>query len=130
MFRFIYKRPILYTLIWACIIFLLCATPGQYIPSADWLELLSFDKFVHAGMFFILTSLLLLVAIKQGQLKQMIFVYFFISIGYGALLELMQAYCFSNRSADWKDIIANSFGCIAALLFLKKIKGLYTQSQK
>lgn len=81
-------------------------------------------------MFFILTSLLLLVAVKQGRVKQMIFVYLLISISYGALLELMQAYCFSNRSADWKDIIANSFGCVMALLFLKKIRGLYMQSHK
>lgn len=35
---------------------------------------------------------------------------------YGAALELMQATWFSNRSADWKDIVANSFGCVVALL--------------
>ena len=127
MFQFISKRPALCALTWASIIFVLCATPGQYIPSNHWLELLSFDKLVHAGMFFVLTALLFLVAIKYNQTNKLFFIYTIVSISYGALLELMQAYCFNNRSADWKDIIANSFGCLVALLFLKKMKNFYRQ---
>jgi VanZ family protein len=118
---FIYKRPIALAVVWALIIFGLCATPGQYIPSANWLELLSVDKLVHAGMFFTLTALLFTVAAKYRQGKGMLFVYFLSAVLYGVSLELMQAFYFSNRSADWKDVIANTFGCTVALLFLKKI---------
>lgn len=110
------------SLLWAAFIFVLCATPGNLIPSANWLELLSFDKWVHAGMFFILSSLLFLMVLKNMQHHYWIIIYFFIGVIFGALLELMQAYCFINRSADWQDIIANSFGCVLALILFKKLK--------
>jgi hypothetical protein len=45
-----YLRPIL----WAFFIALLCGMPGKDIPQISWLEWISFDKWVHAGMFFIL----------------------------------------------------------------------------
>lgn len=122
MFRLIYKRSLPFALIWAFIIFILCATPGQYIPSANWLELLSFDKWVHASIFFILTALVLLNSVKYNVSRKMIFFWFSACVVYGALLELMQATCFSNRSADWKDIIANSFGCVIAFLLINRIR--------
>ncbi|MEI8137257.1 MAG: VanZ family protein [Bacteroidota bacterium] len=99
--------------------------PGQYIPSANWLELLSFDKWVHAAMFFILCSLLFLVVIKYNQANYRMFIYFLFSASYGGLLEVMQANCFTNRSADWQDFVANSFGCIVAILFFKKLKKIF-----
>jgi hypothetical protein len=127
--NYIYTYSFTFCLIWAAVIFALCATPGQYIPSANWLELLSFDKFVHASIFFILTTLGLLSLVKNQRSQTRIVFFFLVCVSYGALLELMQAYCFSNRSADWKDMVANSFGCVMALLLLKKIK-IFSNLQK
>jgi hypothetical protein len=45
-----------------------------------------------------------------------------VCVCYGAALEWMQANLFSNRSSDWKDMVANSFGCLVALLLIKKIR--------
>ena len=120
--KFIYKNSLVLCSIWTLTIFILCATPGQYIPSANWLELLSFDKFVHASLFFILTLLTFTTAIKNKKSNTILATLFLACIAYGALLEFMQATCFSNRSADWKDMVANAFGCIMALLILKKIR--------
>jgi hypothetical protein len=120
--KLIYKNSPVLAFIWAAIIFALCATPGQYIPSANWLELLSFDKWVHASMFYILCSLLFLVSLKFEQTKKWLIIYFFICVLYGGLLEIMQAKCFTNRSADWQDFVANSFGCIVAVLFFNRVK--------
>lgn len=117
----IYRHAPAFAFTWTVIIFILCATPGQYIPSADWLELLSFDKFVHAGMFFVLCTLLFLAAAKNGSRTTTISLYFLSAVAYGASLELMQAFWFSNRSADWKDMVANTFGCVMALLLSKKL---------
>jgi len=36
----------------------------------------------------------------------------------------MQAKVFSDRSADWFDVIANTFGCLVALLLRSKINRL------
>ena len=110
----------------AAIIFALCATPGHLIPSANWLELLSFDKWVHASMFFILCSLLFLVMIKYNQANYWKIIYFLVCVSYGGLLEVMQAKCFTNRSADWQDFVANSFGCVVAVLVFKKLKKLFS----
>ncbi|MDP1801053.1 MAG: VanZ family protein [Bacteroidota bacterium] len=126
--QLIYKNSLVFSIIWAAIIFALCATPGHFIPSVNWLELLSFDKWVHATMFFILSSLLFLVVIKRKQPKQYMIIYFLVCVLYGGLLELMQAKCFSNRSADWQDFVANSFGCIVATLFFKKLKNIFANA--
>lgn len=105
---------------WALLIFALCSMPGRYIPSTSWLELLSFDKWVHAGIFFVLVSLLCLSVTIHQQPGYLFALFFLLSVLYGGVLEIMQAKVFSERSADWQDFAANSFGCTAALLFHKK----------
>ncbi|MBX3164773.1 MAG: VanZ family protein [Bacteroidetes bacterium] len=121
----LYKHVLLFSILWAGVIFMLCATPGQYIPTANWLELLSFDKFVHASVFFVLTALWLLVALKYRQSKTTAWLYFLLCVVYGGALEMMQATVFSNRSADWQDMVANTLGCVVALWLFKKIKTLF-----
>lgn len=125
MVKFIHKNCVYLSVTWALVILALCSTPGQYIPTVSWLELLSFDKWVHASVFFILCILLFTVTIKRDQRKEFMWVYFFLSILYGGLLEIMQAKCFSNRSADWQDFVANSFGCLVALLFYNKLRRVF-----
>ena len=126
--KLIYKQPVIFSIMWTLLIFVLCATPGRFIPSANWLDLLSFDKFVHAGMFFVLCSLLFISAIKYNRPPAVFIVVFLFCVLYGGLLEVMQAKCFSNRSADWQDFIANSFGCVIAVLCLKKSR-IYFQKK-
>jgi len=122
--KFILKYSLPLCFFWTATIFVLCATPGQYIPSADWLELLSFDKFVHAIIFFVLATLAFVNVIKKQHGPGVLFIFWLLCVCYGALLEFMQATCFSNRSADWKDIAANTFGCCLALFLIKKIRKL------
>ncbi len=125
--NFIYKNCIALTIVWAIVILALCSTPGHLIPSASWLELLSFDKWVHAGMFFTLCSLMFVVSIKKEQSKNIIFICFLTCVVYGGSLEIMQAKFFSNRSADWQDFAANTFGCLIAVFLLKKLKKLFSK---
>lgn len=110
--------------IWAVIIFGLCSMPGKLIPSVSWLELLSFDKFVHAGVFFILVSLLHISVTAHQQKQQLVYFWFGLSVLYGGALEIMQATVFSDRSADWLDMIANSVGCVMALILKTKVRSL------
>lgn len=125
MYVFIHKHALTLCITWVFFIFILCATPGQYIPSTTWLELLSFDKFVHASMFFILTALTFYVLVKYRRATWYIRIVLLLCILYGVLLELMQATWFTNRSADWKDMVANTFGCIMALAFLSQIRKMH-----
>ena len=123
MIKLLLKYSLLAAIVWTLIIFILCCTPGKYVPTAHWLELLSFDKFVHASIFFTLTFLWLLVGFKKNKLSLSIMIFIIIAcIGYGGLLEIMQAKVFSERSGDWLDFIANSFGCLIGVCFFSKQK--------
>ena len=99
--------------------------PGKAIPKIDWLELLSFDKFVHAGIFF--TEQILLMRFLKNISSQNIFIKWYkitaliFCMTYGGGLELMQYYVFSQRSGDWLDFIANSTGCIMGILTYKSL---------
>jgi hypothetical protein len=106
--------------------------PGKAIPKINWLELLSFDKFVHASIFFVEQILLMRVLISLSDATFLKKNYKWISVlfcvSYGGSLELMQYYVFSERSGDVLDFVANSTGCIAGLFLFnplaKKIKWL------
>lgn len=102
-------------MLWALLILILCGMPGKDIPHISFLELLSFDKFVHASIFFVFILLS-----ARGLLLQTTFlklqqqakpIAFTICVAYGGLMEIMQGTLFEDRSADIYDFIANSFGC-------------------
>ncbi|CAN5898735.1 hypothetical protein BH11BAC7_BH11BAC7_18670 [soil metagenome] len=116
------RKPNLLTLGWALVIMILCGIPGRDIPHFSFLEILSFDKWVHAGIFFVLT----LLAVRGFRLQQKfnglknhaLVLALLLCISYGGILEIMQGTLFEERSADVYDFIANSFGCfLAALLY-------------
>jgi hypothetical protein len=107
-------------IVWAGFILLLCSTPGNKIPHVSWLELLSFDKFVHASVFFILNHLVIRALSQYNKLNATIVTGF--CILYGGILELMQSHFFIQRSGDLLDFIANSFGCIVAIISYHSVK--------
>jgi len=122
--KLVVKYPTLLSIVWALIIFGLCATPGQYIPSISWLDLLSIDKLVHAFIFYVQCSALLVVRMQYQQANHFKWMYLVISITYGMMLEWMQATMFVNRSADWMDIAANSFGCLMGFWLFGRLQKL------
>ena len=111
---------------WAVLIFILCSIPGRDLPHVSFLELLQFDKFVHAGIFFVLMLLLtrgLLLQQGTSALKQNAKLFaLIICVLYGGSLEIMQGAFFSERTADIYDFIANSFGAMMAFLFYAPIE--------
>lgn len=119
------RKPNLLTIGWALLIMILCGIPGRDIPHFSFLEILSFDKWVHAGIFFILT----LLAVRGFRLQDKFEVLknhalpiaLVVCIFYGGFLEVMQGTLFKERTADIYDFIANSFGCILAALTYPKI---------
>ncbi len=122
-----FLRHTKWAMLWALIILILCGIPGRDIPHISFLELLSFDKFVHAGIFFVLILLTI-----RGFVVQTAFISlqqwpkiiaFIICVVYGGALEIMQGTLFQERSADVYDFIANSFGCVMGLV-------LYTRMEK
>jgi hypothetical protein len=109
---------------WALVIFILCAIPGKNLPHYDWADLLSVDKFVHFSLFFIWMVLLRQAWLKSHLSRPVIFQNTIAALGgiaYGGALELMQHYCYTDRSGSWFDFIANSLGAICGVILFKKI---------
>ncbi len=115
---------------WTILIFTLCSIPGKAIPNISWLELISFDKFVHATLFFI-EQFLLMRAIQPKSGSQILYALVFCVL-YGGALELMQYYIFPSRSGDWLDFVANSFGAGASAAYIgrKRIKKIRQESRR
>jgi glycopeptide antibiotics resistance protein len=109
---------------WALIILVMCGMPGRDIPHISFLEILAFDKWVHAGIFFVLVVLMIRGFRLQfnGWLNtNAVLVSLVFCIAYGGALELMQEAVFAERSADIYDFIANSVGAIAGVLLYRKL---------
>lgn len=99
--------------------------PGKDIPHISFLELLEFDKFVHASVFFILVYFLVKAyqkSISPRFKKNSLLFAFSLALGYGGLLEILQGFVFIDRSADVLDFIANSFGAMLAVLWFRKYR--------
>ena len=115
-----------WSMLWALVILILCGMPGKDIPHISFLELLSFDKFVHAGIFFVLILLTVrgfLLQTRSFKLQRSAkTIAFILCVIYGGSLEIMQGTICIDRTADIYDFIANSFGCIMGLVFYNKIE--------
>lgn len=117
-------RYFVYPFLWALIILALCAMPGKDIPHVSWLEVLAFDKWVHAGIFFVL-AVLIIRAMKFTWIRVAHFTAVLTALSfcvpYGGILEIMQGTMFADRSADVYDFIANSAGAILGAMLYRKL---------
>lgn len=104
---------------WAVIIFILISLPGNFIPkvSSPW-SLLAVDKLVHAGIFFVLTFLLIrgfFLQYSSSWLRSKhILAGLMFGIIFGGLTEAWQAIINIGRFAHVYDFIANTVGCFIA----------------
>jgi VanZ family protein len=114
-------------LIWLIITFILLVMPGSDIPQAQIFDLIYFDKWVHVGMFGLLTILWGYPFFKTNIASTNLFTKITVCvILYGVLMEFVQKFFAFERSFDFLDILADSIGCLLALWWLihrfKKIK--------
>ena len=93
-------------IVWAVIILIITGVPGSYVPAIkSFWSWLSYDKIVHVGVFAIL-SFLILHGFRQQYLeskKRYLFVVgaVTVSLAYGLLTEVLQAYVFIGRDGAW-----------------------------
>jgi VanZ family protein len=114
-----------YTILWAIVIFILCAIPGNDLPKSKLFSIPNFDKLVHFGMYFCLE---LIVLIEYGRYRiirsEVIAVSIILCILFGGTIELLQGWIFIDRSASFWDMVANLTGTTTAILthrlFMKK----------
>jgi VanZ family protein len=118
-----------WALLWALLIFILCTIPGHDIPHISFLELLRFDKFVHASIFFLLYLLTARGFYLQSRFSFLNNYYrataALLCVVYGGSLEIIQGLWCIGRTADVYDFIANSIGVLFAVLFYRKAEMLF-----
>jgi VanZ family protein len=100
--------------------------PASAFPREKWYtQIPMFDKWVHLGLFSVMTVLLCWGLYKEkkkpGNLKQL-----FIRMGvfcliYGIAMEFVQRYFIPNRSFDIGDIIADGVGSAAGVIYSIKM---------
>lgn len=110
--------------LWFVISTVLLTLPGSAFPQENWLGKIWFDKWVHIGMFAIMTFLGCW-AIHKKYIAIRKFRQSFLLIGlsclfYGIVMEFVQKYFIPNRSFDGGDIIADGIGCVVGVLYSHK----------
>lgn len=116
------KRYLRYTLVplfVSLLIFLgTCILTGSDMP--DMPHGIPWDKVGHFGMFFILSAVSLIDYYKlqngNPSKKKWIFWGFVVPVFYGAIIELLQKYFFTARSAELADFVADVLGSLTATL--------------
>jgi len=112
-----YKVPflILYFLFISVLFFL----PGSAFPHEDWLSKIYFDKWVHIGLFTVLSFLACWAFLLNKKKEQGLLL--FITVLYGLLVEIIQYKFIPNRSYDLGDLLADTVGSsIGILVWLKR----------
>src|SRR5512135_1243280 len=102
---------------WTIVILILTGTPGGYIPKVSTLvELFEPDKLVHLFIFGILYILLAFGVEKQpksgGNVARIRILILLACVLYGGITELLQEYCFTDRTGSWADFIADCAGIL------------------
>ncbi len=110
---------------WFFLVLVLICLPGRDLPEVDsWLTAIFFDKWVHAGLFAILTFLFIYPVTKMsfsGAIKKK--TAFKIAIAacvWGLTTEFIQKYFVPDREFDIFDWLADSFGILTAYIFCYK----------
>ena len=117
-------RPIAFIVpvIWAIVIYVLLTMPNNDIPKLSFLDAIYFDKWVHAGLFAMLTFLFSWPFSKLYPAQHRIFVSIAVlALLYGIAMEYVQKYFTSDRDFDINDMLADGFGCIVGYIATRYI---------
>jgi len=111
-------------IVWFLVVFFIMCLPGKVIPKVAWLNDIYFDKWIHAGLFGLLT-LLFCLPFHKSPFASSHRLYYFIKIAiaaslWGLAIEFIQKYLITGRTFDLLDWAADSFGCFVAFLIARK----------
>ena len=108
---------------WFLFVLILVCLPGEAIPEAGWLDVISFDKLVHAGLFggmvFLFCRPFRKILIERKD-KINLFIKITLAIClWGLTTEFIQKFFIPGRQFDLVDWAADSFGAIIAFFVSK-----------
>jgi VanZ family protein len=108
--------------IWAIVIYVLLTMPNNDIPKLGFLDAIHFDKWVHAGLFAMLTFLFCWPFRKLYPAQHNLFVSIAVlALLYGITMEYVQKYFTTDRDYDINDMFADGFGCLVGYIAIRYI---------
>ncbi|HWB24070.1 MAG TPA: VanZ family protein [Chitinophagaceae bacterium] len=119
-------------IIWFIIIYILLVMPSSDIPTFYFLDVIYFDKWVHAGLFGMQVILTCFPFFKSKYTSASFFFKITVLvIAYGVAMEFVQKY-FTNgdRDFDVLDIAADAAGAVIGYLFIKARFKKFTAKQE
>jgi len=109
--------------IWLIISIILLTLPANDLPHSSVFDLPYFDKVVHLGMFFLLTTLFCLpfskMSVKESAAAMFNKIAIYVIL-YGILMEFVQRFFTVGRSFDIVDILFDTLGSFAGLLAIRQ----------
>ena len=121
--RFILFIP---AIIWFVITTILLVLPGPDIPTVNFLDVIYFDKWVHAGLFGGLTLFFSYPFLKAKRATKKLLIYIAIlSALYGVAMEYVQKYIAIDRDFDYYDMLADAAGCFISYWLCVFIKNRF-----
>jgi VanZ family protein len=117
------------------VMFLICLPGNEFPKHTPWLEKIYFDKWVHIGLFSILSFLWMMPFAKMNKsIESKLNVIFKIALSisiWGLATEFIQKYFIPFRSFDLTDWAADSVGVLLAWIYWrKKIKNSKVQKER
>jgi VanZ family protein len=110
---------------WTLLILMLSGFPGDQFERS---EIENADIFVHAFLYAVLFFLLSVGFLKQSSFNRLkVFTLrkvFILTVSYGALIEVIQATIFVNRSFQLSDIVFNTVGALMGFACFGAIYGV------
>ena len=119
------RNPFLPAFVWLIMTTILLVLPGSSFPKEDWLSKIWFDKWVHIGLFAIMTFLWCRIRYPgfTGELQRKKILYYvaIAVIAYGVAMEFIQQFFVANRSFDYGDIVADALGSYAGYFLYTRL---------
>lgn len=98
------------SIMWAAFILIASLLPASSFPKVN---IVDFDKVVHAGIYFVLIFFLWLYFHKKRNISPELFLILCTGcIIFGITIEILQHTLTKTRHFDWYDVIANTFGVV------------------
>lgn len=110
---------------WFFLVLTLICLPGDDLPKADnWMSTIFFDKWVHAGLFAVLTFLFITpVCTSNETIKTKCSFIIKIALAlsvWGLTTEFIQKFFIQGRAFDLLDWVADSMGVLLAVSVCKR----------
>ena len=101
--------------LWTLLIAYLCLTDFAKLPK---IKIGGLDKSIHFILHFVFTLLWYLYVKSTMKIKWNIAFVVLLDVVFGSLIEVGQAFFTITRKADVLDVLANSFGTVAAVIVI------------